>query len=115
MQWSTYHELQAIVSIAIDIDPNSQSIVIIGTYRSNEIDESHYLPAAIEAIRNHNVLLQGIQLQQLSREAIFEMIQDTVRIHSIHDDFDMEALSEWVFTKTGGNAFFATQVSPSPL
>ena len=87
---------------------------MIGTYRSNEIDENHYLPTAIETIRNHNVLMQDIHLLQLSRAAISEMIQDTVRIPSIHEDFDMEALSEWVFTKTSGNAFFATQVSPPP-
>lgn len=85
---------------------------MIGTYRSNEIDENHHLPTAIETIRHHNVLLRDIHLQQLSRNAISEMIEDTVRIRSVHEDFDMEALSEWVFTKTGGNAFFATHVSP---
>jgi predicted ATPase len=83
---------------------------MIGTYRSNEIDENHYLPTALETIRNRNILLQDIHLQQLSRNAISEMIQDTVQIQSIHEDFDMEALSEWVFTKTSGNAFFATHV-----
>lgn len=110
MQWSTYHELEVIVSVAVDIDPNSLSILMIGTYRSNEIDENHYLPNALETIRNHNIVLQNIHLQQLSRNAISEMIRDAVRIQSIHEDFDMEALSEWVFTKTSGNAFFATHV-----
>lgn len=38
------------------------------------------------------------------------MIKDTVRITSMNDDFDMEALSEWVYSKTEGNAFFATHM-----
>jgi osomolarity two-component system, sensor histidine kinase CHK1 len=98
------------VSIAIDVDPEAHSIVLIGTYRSNEIDENHFLPTAIDILRKHDVIYQDIRLGQLSRRAVSDMIKDTVRITSLDDDFDMEALSEWVYTKTSGNAFFATHV-----
>jgi predicted ATPase len=81
--------------------------MIIGTYRSNEIDENHFLPSVIDVVHKRPVSHQDIRLQQLSRQAISDMIRDTVRINSIHDDFDMEALSEWVYSKTQGNAFFA--------
>jgi predicted ATPase len=110
LQWSNYHELQAVISFAMEADSTSQSILIIGTYRSNEIDESHFLPSAIEQARRHGVLYQDIQLQQLSHQAISDMIKDTVRVTSIHNDFDMEALSEWVYSKTEGNAFFVTHM-----
>jgi hypothetical protein len=42
------------------------------------------------------------------------MIKDTVGMSSIDDDFDMEALSEWIYIKTDGNAFFVTQVLALP-
>jgi hypothetical protein len=41
------------------------------------------------------------------------MIKDTVRLSSIENDIDMEALSACVFSKTEGNAFFATHVAPT--
>lgn len=110
LQWSTYHELQAVISLSIEADQESQSVLIIGTYRSNEIDNNHFLPSAIDLVHKHEGLYQDIHLQQLSREAISEMIKDTVRIKSINNDFDMEALSEWVYSKTEGNAFFATHM-----
>jgi predicted ATPase len=102
--------LQVIVATAVEADTESQSILIIGTYRPNESDDTHFLPTAIDIIRKHDVLHQDIHLVQLSRKAISDMIKDTVRISSIDNDFDMEALSEWVYSKTEGNAFFATQV-----
>jgi len=105
--------LQVIVATAIEADPETQSILIIGTYRSNEIDETHFLPTAIDIIREHDILHQDIHLVQLSRKAISNMIKDTVRMSSIDNDFDMEALSEWVYSKTEGNAFFATHVPTS--
>ena len=110
MQWSTYHELQAIVSIAVEVDPTSQSILIIGTYRSNEIDNTHFLPTAINIIRKHDIPHQEIHLGPLSRQAISYMIKDSIRMASIDDDIDMEALRECVYTKTDGNPFFATHV-----
>ena len=75
----------------------------------------HFLPHAIDVIRNHGVSHLEIPLKPLSRQAISEMIGDTVRMESVSDNFDMEALSEWVYTKTEGNAFFATRVlNPAP-
>ena len=102
--------MQAIVAAAIEADPTSHSLLIIGTYRSNEIDDTHFLPSAIDIIRKHEVPHQDMYIAQLSRQAISDMIRDTVRLSSIDDDFDMEALSECVYSKTEGNAFFATHV-----
>lgn len=102
--------MQAIVSTAIEVDPNSQSILIIGTYRHNEIDETHFLPTAIDLIRKNDTVHQNIHLAPLTRQAISDMIKDTVRMSTIEDDIDMEALSECIYSKTEGNAFFATHV-----
>jgi predicted ATPase len=105
--------LQCIVATAIEVDPSSQSILVIGTYRSNEIDETHFLPTAIDLIRKHDIPHHDIRLSPLSRQAISDMIKDTVRMSTIVDDIDMEALSECVYSKTDGNAFFATHVNSS--
>jgi predicted ATPase len=103
--------LQCIVATAIEVDPSSQSILVIGTYRSNEIDETHFLPTAIDLIRKHDTPHHDIRLSSLSRQAISDMIKDAVRMPTIVDDIDMEALSECVYSKTHGNAFFATHVN----
>lgn len=96
--------------MALDADSKSQSVLIIGTYRSNEIDHTHFLPTAIDIIRKNEIPYKDIPLLHLSREAISDMIKDTVRLVSIYDNFDMETLSEYVYSKTEGNAFFATHV-----
>ena len=104
--------MQAIVRTAVEADPELHSILIIGTYRSNEIEDGHFLPSAIDTVRKYDIPHQDIRLAPLSREAISDMIKDTVRLSSIEDDIDMEALSACVFSKTEGNAFFATHVHP---
>ena len=102
--------MQAIVSTAIEVDPTSHSILIIGTYRHSEIDETHFLPTAIEFIRKNGTTYQDIRLGPLTRQAISDMIKDTVGMSTITDDIDMEALCECVYSKTEGNAFFTTHV-----
>ena len=92
------------------MDPTSHSILIIGTYRHNEIDETHFLPTAFEFIRKNSTPYQDIRLAPLTRQAISDMIKDTVGISTITDDIDMEALCECVYAKTEGNAFFVTHV-----
>lgn len=84
--------------------------MIIGTYRLEEIDDSHSLLQALETIRKHNFAIHNIHLPPLSRRGISDMIKDTIRVPSIEEDFDLKALSEWVYTKTEGNSFFATRV-----
>lgn len=106
--------MQSIVATTIEVDPSSQSILVIGTYRSNEIDETHFLPTAIDIIRKHDIPHHDICLSPLSRQAISDIIKDTVRMSTIVDDIDMQALSECVYSKTDGNALFATHVI-SPL
>src|SRR5436305_9972778 len=106
--------MHAIVAATIEADPTAHSLLIIGTYRSNEIDDTHFLPSAIDIIRQHEVPHQDIYIAQLSRQAISDMVRDTVRVSSIKDDFDMEALIECIYSKTEGNAFFAAHVSVSP-
>jgi predicted ATPase len=96
--------------VAIDADPETQSVLIIGTYRSDEIDENHFLTATIDYIRKFDIPHHDIRLSPLSREAISQMIEDTVRIRSLDDDVEMQALSACVYDKTNGNAFFAHHV-----
>lgn len=110
LHWATTHELQTVISLAVEVDPDSQSILIIGTHRSNDLAEDHFLLTALDAIRKHGVFLTEISLGPLSRKAISKMTADTIRLNSIANNFDMEALSEWIYTKTEGNAFFACHV-----
>jgi osomolarity two-component system, sensor histidine kinase CHK1 len=102
--------LQAIVSLALGANPKLHSLMIIAAYRLEDLGDTHSLPDSLKVVQKHDVPTFEIDIPNLTRTAISNMIKDTIRVNSIDDDFDLEALSELVYSKTEGNTFFATQV-----
>ncbi|CAN7754939.1 trifunctional serine/threonine-protein kinase/ATP-binding protein/sensor histidine kinase [Rhizobium sp. LjRoot258] len=85
--------------------PDVQHLLLIGAYRSNEVDTTHPLRRKLKAIRQAGAIVHDIALAPLRRRDLAQLIADAVcgareRIFP---------LARLVHDKTAGNPFFAIQ------
>jgi predicted ATPase len=80
-------------------------LLLIGAYRSNEVDSNHPLINKLESIRQSKALVQDIALSPLVAEDVEQLVAA-----SLHCDTKCVApLARLVYDKTAGNPFFAIQ------
>lgn len=103
LQWADLASLELLKNIILN--QSIGHLLIIGTFRDNEVDESHPLFSAIETIEASNVLLRKLRLPPLTVIAIKKIILNSLRCTGNEG----EVLSEIILKKTGGNPFFINQ------
>ncbi|MGJ7516285.1 trifunctional serine/threonine-protein kinase/ATP-binding protein/sensor histidine kinase [Pseudomonas baetica] len=85
--------------------PDIQYLMLVGAYRSNEVDVAHPLTGKLQAIRSAGGRVDEIMLAPLARGHIEQLIAE-----SLHDDIArVEPLAQLVLDKTAGNPFFVIQ------
>ncbi|RCK72943.1 MAG: Adenylate cyclase [Anaerolineae bacterium] len=100
LHWAADTTLAAFHFIARQV--NSLPVLVIGTFRAEELEQAGKLEEMIAAlVRNENARL--IQLGRLSREAIEEMIQ-RMRLTEANPDW-----IEQFYAYTAGNAFYTLE------
>ncbi|KAF3901374.1 hypothetical protein ABW21_db0208870 [Orbilia brochopaga] len=136
LQWCSSTEFNLISNIAAKAGSGEQgqSILIVGAYRNNEVNADHPLYGMISRVRTHGVPVVDIEIGDLDIESVGRIVADTfhrslpasltdleayknentgnqspVRPH----DAELRTLTELVFAKTHGNAFFVTQLLKS--
>jgi PAS domain S-box-containing protein len=82
-----------------------QHLMLIGAYRSNEVDAAHPLMRKLAAVRQAGAQLEEIQLVPLTCEHVGELISDALRCPPAH----VTSLAQVVHEKTAGNPFFVIQ------
>ena len=102
LQWADNASLELISQLLRH--PDSRRLLVVGSYRSNEVGPDHPLTAIIAELREHGVA-ETVTLRPLSRTAIAAILNDT--IHASRKQ--TLQLAEVVTSKTGGNPLFATQ------
>jgi predicted ATPase/signal transduction histidine kinase len=80
-------------------------LLLIGAYRSNEVDSSHPLVRKLDSIRQSNALVREIVLSPLTGEDLGQLVADTLRCEKER----VIPLTRLVHEKTAGNPFFALQ------
>jgi len=85
--------------------PGVQNLLLIGAYRSNEVDPIHPLMRQLEAMRQTGAMLQDIVLAPLTCEDLGQLIADSV--HSATER--IAPLAQLIHEKTTGNPLFAIQ------
>src|SRR5919202_1260621 len=86
-------------------DSQTQSLLLIGAYRDNEVDASHPLMLLLAELRKKTVPVNQITLTPLALEDTRQLIAET-----LHRDIDSVAsLASLVQRKTLGNPFFIEQ------
>jgi predicted ATPase len=101
LQWADSASLSLLQTLMTDMD--NQYFLIIGAYRDNEVDASHPLMIMVENFKHSfQIPLHTIYLQNLTNEDVNTLIADALGCESAH----AHALTNLVYEKTHGNAFF---------
>jgi predicted ATPase/GAF domain-containing protein/anti-anti-sigma regulatory factor/tRNA A-37 threonylcarbamoyl transferase component Bud32 len=87
------------------VDAYSQNVLLIGAYRSSEVEPGHPLLSALADLSRAGVHATEIELCPLDLETVVRLVADTLtsRPEEVSD------LAELVHEKTLGNPFFAHQ------
>jgi histidine kinase len=86
--------------------PDSQHLLLIGAYRSNEVGAAHPLMLALNEINNTNAIINHIFLSPLDLTNINQLIADTFN----SNPETTLPLAELINSKTRGNSFFIKEV-----
>ncbi len=103
LQWADLASLTLIRNIMID--PDTQNIFFIGSYRNNEVNSAHPFILTIEEIRKEELGINTIDLAPLEITAVNRMISNFLR----SDEIITLPLTELIHKKTLGNPFFINQ------
>jgi predicted ATPase len=79
--------------------------MLIGAYRKNEVDENHPLIKKINDLREEKVAFEEMELDDLSFEDVNSLVEGALNSSLRHTSF----LSDIIYNKTKGNAFYTWQ------
>ncbi len=103
LQWADSATLSLLETI---IEINPQNLLIILSYRDNEILPTHPVKLFLNSITNMNIALKNLHLESLSREAVNDWMND------VFPDTGQAAkeLAAHTMSKTEGNPFYITSL-----
>lgn len=100
LQWADLPSLNLVKRILEN--PRDERVMIIGSYRDNEVDKGHPLQITLKQISESGGLVKSIHLQPLTLETTLQITADSFGMEK-NEAFK---LGKQVFTKTKGNPFF---------
>jgi PAS domain S-box-containing protein len=101
LQWADSASLSLMQLLMTD----SHHLLLIGAYRDNEVNPAHPLMLTLSEIQKAGLTLNTITLTPLSQSQINQLVADTLK----STENLALPLTQFVFQKTQGNPFFATQ------
>ncbi|MDM8567489.1 AAA family ATPase [Candidatus Halobeggiatoa sp. HSG11] len=101
LQWVDSASLALLKSIMLDDE--IQYLLIIGAYRDNEVDKNHPFIIAVETLEA--VKVNTIELKNLQLSNVNHLLQNTLQCEAKQS----QPLTELLYQKTQGNAFFTRQ------
>lgn len=104
LHWADEGSLSLLRAILIFIE--KYPVVVIGTYRDDEIAPTHRIHGIINEAREQKLPLEEIKLQKFDLSAVGHMISELL----VEEEDDICHLSEYVFKKTQGNPFFVIEI-----
>ncbi|MBC7881980.1 MAG: AAA family ATPase [Anaerolineae bacterium] len=103
LQWADSATLKLIELILSD--RATQSLLLIGAYRDNEVNQAHPLIATIDKLKLETITIHQIMLAPLTLGAVSQLISET-----LHAPTELIApLAELVWRKTNGNPYFTNE------
>jgi PAS domain S-box-containing protein len=103
LQWldaATLDLLQHLVT-----HPDVQHVLLVGAYRSNEVNDAHPLARTLDAIAQTEATVHQIELAPLTADSVAQLVADALHCPAT----TAVPLAQLVHEKTGGNPFFAIQ------
>jgi predicted ATPase len=77
-------------------------LLVIGTYRNNEIDHTHPLSGTLQTLEQAGVRMQSLELSLLDASTVTHLIRET--LHYSHEE--ARPLVDVLMSRTLGNPFF---------
>lgn len=107
-QWADQASIDLLSSIMTK--PKGECMLLIGAYRNSETPKNHPFSTAVDEIRynleySQKASISSFLLQSLSLKDVQHLVQDTLK----GEKQFVNQLSNLVFEKTDGNAFFVKQ------
>jgi PAS domain S-box-containing protein len=104
LQWADEASLNLIQMVLRDKD---HCLLLIGSYRNNEVDPTHPLIKTLEEIKQNDVVfVHELFLEPLMVHHIQQIIMETLFCKNDHHS---KSLAELILAKTGGNPFFINE------
>jgi predicted ATPase/GAF domain-containing protein/HPt (histidine-containing phosphotransfer) domain-containing protein len=102
LQWADTASL-AVLELVLSSE-RQEHLLVIGSYRDNEVDAAHPLARMLERLEKR-VPVKRVSLDALSRADVGELVADALRLTQQSSD----GLASLIFAKTSGNPFFIGQ------
>ncbi|MFM2313282.1 MAG: hypothetical protein RLZZ04_2558 [Cyanobacteriota bacterium] len=103
LQWADSASLKLIELIMADAD--LEYLFLIGSYRDNEVNQTHPLTLTLEELHRQGSIVNQINLKPLALEQVSQFIADTLNSTPAY----VQPLAELVWQKTNGNPFFINE------
>jgi predicted ATPase/signal transduction histidine kinase len=107
LQWSDLASLNLIHLLLTQ--SNVKHLLIVGTYRNNEVSDSHPLMMALKKLEALEIKVDTLMLQPLNIHSVTQLIVDTFNCQS----YLARPLAKLILEKTHGNPFFINQLLKS--
>ncbi|MCP4131782.1 MAG: serine/threonine-protein kinase PknK, partial [bacterium] len=107
LQWADRGSLYLMEEMIID--PQMESLLLLGAYRDTEVAETHPLSVVLEEIGKKEVIINEIVLGPLNVDHVNGFVSEVLRCNKERSF----PLAELVHKKTGGNPFFVKQFMKS--
>ncbi len=104
MQWIDSASLKLIEMLLTS--HQMRGLLIIGAYRSNEVDRFHQLSVAVERLKQNFSKVTELEINSLTLSQVTELVADTLHKSTV----EVKELAKIVFDKTQGNPFFINQL-----
>jgi predicted ATPase/serine phosphatase RsbU (regulator of sigma subunit) len=103
LQWADLASLNLLKNLMMDTD--NAHFMIIGAFRDNEVDNTHPLTLMLNDLIEAQIRINTIALPNLQFQDINQLISDTLGCGIVQT----QPLTQLVYDKTHGNAFFTTE------
>ncbi|MEM7066072.1 MAG: adenylate/guanylate cyclase domain-containing protein [Cyanobacteria bacterium P01_B01_bin.77] len=103
LQWADTASLKLLHLLLSDAQ--TESLLVIGAYRSNEVSETHPLSRTLIGLQKDGISPTTLTLSPLALPHICQLLVDT-----LYQDLQaVEPLAQLILEKTGGNPFFVNE------
>jgi predicted ATPase/class 3 adenylate cyclase len=104
LQWADLGSITILQNLLQEA--SNTEILIVGTYRDNEVHEAHPLSIMLRALGNSGLAPVEVVLGDLKEESVREICEDCFG----KDSLGVDELASIIHQKTNGNAFFILQL-----
>jgi len=104
LQWADGASLELLAHVLTN--PDASNILFVGAYRDNEVDQTHPLATTIGELRQANVDVQILHLDDLKEPDVLQLVRDTFNASMA----EARDLGHVLHANTGGNALYVTQL-----